>query len=240
MNKEIVYVAELDQDIDDVIAAEYLNKLGILKCVVLDPMPRTKEGFERRNKLEELGIEVRTNFPSISKYVFVGGALSLVSRYILTHKIDYLIMNGGFVGCNIVPEDKQLDKFKNKNVIRTFNFNCDVQATDKVLKSKNIDKIMLVGKNVCHNKINTPIGIWKNEQELFKKYNVRENKLQHDMLACREGLVELGILKEDSFLEYLDLKPFNLGLNGNMTLWGSKLSTDESPYKIVKAAVCWD
>lgn len=37
MEKEIVYVADLDQDIDDVVAAHYLNNKGVLKCVVYDP-----------------------------------------------------------------------------------------------------------------------------------------------------------------------------------------------------------
>lgn len=55
--KKIVYIAKLDQDIDDVIAAEYLYNKNVLKCIVLDPYPRTKEGFLRKMKLEKLGIE---------------------------------------------------------------------------------------------------------------------------------------------------------------------------------------
>ena len=239
MEKNIVYIAELDQDIDDIIAAEYLNKLNVLKCIVLDPRPVTKEGLERKQKLENLGISVFTDIPEDSKIIFVGGALSLVSDFVLTHKIDYLVMNGGFVGCNIVPEKEQLKKFKNKEVVRTFNFNCDVEATDKVLRSKNIENIILVGKNVCHNRINTPLGIWKNEKDLFEKYGVNETKLQHDMLACREGLIFLGLLKEEFYLNYLDVKPFNLGLNKTFTLWGSQIPSEKNPYNTVKAAISW-
>lgn len=235
--KEIVYVAELDQDIDDIIAAEYLNKMNVLKCVVLDPMPKTKEGVERRKALENLGIEVRTKMPPVAKYVFVGGALSLISSYIFNHKIEYLIMNGGFVGKNIV--EKPLEKFKNKTECRTFNFNCDINATDKVLKSKNIDNIILIGKNVCHDRRNTPMGIWKDEIELFNKYQVNSTKLQHDMLACREGLVHLGILNEELFVEYKDVYPYNLGLKGTYTEWGSELEKSKSQYNKVKAAVKW-
>ncbi len=44
-------------------------------------------------------------------------------------------MNGGFVGDNIVPKKDRLDKFDGKKTIRTFNFNCDIQSTDKILKS---------------------------------------------------------------------------------------------------------
>ena len=44
-------------------------------------------------------------------------------------------MNGGFVGDNIIPKEDRLEKFDGKKTIRTFNFNCDVYSTDKVLKS---------------------------------------------------------------------------------------------------------
>lgn len=234
---EIVYIAELDQDIDDVIAAEYLYKMNVLKCVVLDPIPKTKEGVERKKSLENLGIEVRTKMPPIAKYVFVGGALTSVALYIITHKVSYLIMNGGFVGNNLVKQP--LKKFQNKKECRTFNFNCDVIAADKVLKSKNIDNIMLIGKNVCHDRRNTPLNIWKNEKELFDKYQVNDTKLQHDMLACKEGLIELGLIDEESLLEYQIVQPYNLGLNGTRTLWGSELPNEKNQYRKVKSAIKW-
>ena len=87
-------------------------------------------------ELTNLGITVSKKIPNIAKYVFVGGALTEVARYISNRKIEYLIMNGGFVGNNIVNKEDELDKFKGKTTIRTFNFNCDVAAADKVLKSK--------------------------------------------------------------------------------------------------------
>ena len=235
MQKDIVYIAELDQDVDDVVAAEYLNNLNVLWCVVLDPIPKTKEGIERKQSLIDKGIEVLTKIPPDAKKVFVGGALTAVASFILNHKIEYLVMNGGFVGNNLVKNP--LEKFKNKKECRTFNFNCDIQATDKVLKSQNIDKIMLIGKNVCHDRRNTPSGIWKDELELFEKYNVSNTKLQHDMLACREGLVELGYLNDTSYLEYQDVFPYNLGLNKTQTLWGAKETKSE--YRMVKAAIKW-
>ena len=48
MEKEVVYVAELDSDVDDVVAAHYLFNEGVLKCVVCDPYPRTPEGLARK------------------------------------------------------------------------------------------------------------------------------------------------------------------------------------------------
>lgn len=237
MGKEIVYIAELDQDVDDVIAAEYLLNKGVLKCVVLDPLPKTQQGYERKQELIKLGIDVKTKFPLIAKYVIVGGALTSVAQYILDHKIEYLIMNGGFVGNNIVKTP--LKKFLNKTEVRTFNFNLDIDATHKVLTSNNINHIMLVGKNVCHDKRNSLNGIWENEENLIRKYQANDTKLQHDLLACREGLIELGLLKESSFLEYKQVKPYNKGLNGNKTLWGSKNLNESSLYRVVKAAINW-
>lgn len=235
MKPEIVYIAELDADADDVIAAEYLHKKGVLKEVVCDPKPRTDQGKKRKQSLEEIGVKVYDKMPPIAKYVFVGGALTELARYLINHKIEYLVMNGGFVGCNIV--ENPLEKFRDKRTVRTFNFNCDVKAADAVLKSKNIGTILLVGKNVCHSEKNTLNGIWAEEKELLEKYHSKSTKRQHDMLACREGLILIGLLQEASYLDYKAVYPYNTGLKGNMTEWGSTL--DKSPYRNVLAAVDW-
>lgn len=65
MEKEVVYVAELDSDVDDVVAAHYLFNEGVLKCVVCDPYPRTPEGLARKGKLETLGIDVVKKMPPV-------------------------------------------------------------------------------------------------------------------------------------------------------------------------------
>lgn len=235
MKREVIYIAELDADVDDVIAAEYLHKKGVLKEVVCDPKPRTEQGKERKQSLEEIGVKVSDKMPPTANYVFVGGALTELARYLINHKIDYLVMNGGFVGCNIVKNP--LEKFKGKQTVRTFNFNCDVKAADSVLRNKNIGTILLVGKNVCHSEKNTLNGVWEDEKELLEKYHSKPAKRQHDMLACREGLILIGLLIEPSYLEYKTVRPYNTGLKGNMTEWGSTIG--ESPYRSVLAAVDW-
>ena len=50
----IVYLAELDGDIDDIIAIEYLYNNNLLKCVVCDPLPSTKIGKIREKNLDKL------------------------------------------------------------------------------------------------------------------------------------------------------------------------------------------
>lgn len=92
MEKEVVYVAELDSDVDDVVAAHYLFNEGVLKCVVCDPYPRTPEGLARKGKLEALGIDVVKKMPPVAKYVFVGGALTAVAGYIRMHHVDWLVI----------------------------------------------------------------------------------------------------------------------------------------------------
>lgn len=238
MKREVVYIADLDQDIDDVVAAHYLHKEDVLKCVVCDPYPKSKEGLERKDKLEKLGIEVQKKMPPVAKYVFVGGALTLIASYIRTHHIDWLVMNGGFVGCNIVKPEQELEKFKGKETVRTYNFNCDAPATDLVLRSneRQIGHIVLVGKNVCHDIRNTRTGIWKGPKykEMFDLYHVKDLKRQHDMLACHEGLAFLN--ETEKFCEYDAVRPFNMGLDGRFTKWGST-KTKDTPYREVLAAV---
>ncbi len=231
----MVYVAELDADVDDVIAAEYLYKKGVLQEVVCDPIPRTTDGKYRKEQLELLGIKVSNKMPLDAQYVFVGGALTEVAHHLTRHKIACLVMNGGFVGDGIMR--KPLDKFKGKQVCKTFNFNCDVIAADSVLKSRTVENIVLVGKNVCHSEKNTLNGVWSAEKELLRKYNSKSDKRQHDMLACREGLVVLGMLNEKSYLDFKIVYPYNNGLKGKATEWGSKL--EESPYRTALAAVDW-
>lgn len=238
-NQKITYIAELDQDVDDVVALEYLHKLGYLKDVVLDPYPVEPEGIARMNEIKKY-VEVYDKIPKDTKIVFVGGALKQVAEYVEMNKLDWLVMNGGFVGNNI-ENHFELPKFKGKDTVRTFNFNSNIMATDKVLKSPNIKNIMLVGKNVCHNKKNTRMGIWKTDENLqgiFDKYGVNDRKLLHDLLACKEGLIKLGLLYEKSILKYRALKPYNEGIDGTYTKWGSCLPKNErSKYKVCYTAV---
>ena len=237
MNK-IAYVAELDQDVDDIIAIEYLFDKGVLDYVVLDPFPEEKIGRERMQIICDMGITVKRKIQPHTDIVFIGGPLTEVARYIQAgNSLSLIVMNGGFIGSNIVPKEKQLKKFKNKETVRTFNFNKDVYAADYVLKTSKdrINKIILVGKNVCHNKINTGNGLWNEEyyHNLFKKYNTHDYKLQHDMLACHEGLAFLN--NTEHYCKFINVYPYNNGLNDNMTNWGSKLEPTE--YREILAAV---
>jgi len=241
--ERIIYVAELDQDIDDIIAAEYLYRQGVLKGVVLDPYPKTEVGLKRLNNLKQKGISVSETIPDGTEYIFVGGALTTVANYIANHTgVKALVMNGGFVGCNIVPFKDQLDKFRNKEFVRTFNFNMDINATDAVMRStsEQIQEIILVGKNVCHSDKNTKLGLWKNgvAREILDEYHSKDEKKQHDMLACREGLILTKQMEGNLYCEYKEVYPVTQdGLKGNMTQWGSTVLKKKTPYRVVKSAI---
>ncbi|MFR3157355.1 MAG: hypothetical protein ACLTOK_03620 [Anaerobutyricum soehngenii] len=78
-----------------------------------------KKDWREKHPWGKIGVSVVKKMPAIAKYVFVGGALTLVADYIKMHHIDWLVMNGGFVGFNIAAYE--LDKFKGKKTVRTFN-----------------------------------------------------------------------------------------------------------------------
>lgn len=60
------------------------------------------------------------------------------------------ICQGGFVGSNMLPKEKQLEKFYGKTTCPTFNLNGDPKASLSLLGSNSFGEIRMVGKNVCH------------------------------------------------------------------------------------------
>ena len=234
-DNSIIYIADIDQDIDDIIAAEYLHIRNVLMGVVLDPLPKSVEGWSRVERLEKMGVKVFKEIP-LCNAIFIGGAFTKVAEYLEVNNVHSIVANGGFVGSNIVKLSDQLDKFKGKKFVRTFNFNIDVESTVKVLNSLNVVSISLIGKNVCHSEKNTINGIWKNH-EFLKKYHLKDIKRLHDLLMCREGINLID--GEPTLLDYRTVTPINEGLKGNMTKWGSQLWDSQNMGIGVKAAVGW-
>ena len=196
MNNNIVFVAEIGADIDDMIAVEYLYRIGALKCMVLDG---TNKDIERINKLIKLGVHVLNEIPEDTKIIFCGGSFTKIAKFVETHTLDLLFANGGFAGDNIVPLNKQLDKFRGRITNRTFNFNLDVNSAIKVLESKHIKNIYLVSKNVCHSSLNVH-GIL-HKDKFLDSYNLRSDKRLHDLLMAKEGINYL--YNNDSYCEYM-------------------------------------
>lgn len=236
--KEVTYVADIAQDIDDLIAIEALSLLGVLGCVVLDSPPADELSQMRVRSLINAGIRVCDSIPEASPIVFVGGGLGPVAEFLESGgRIRFLVMNGGFAGDNVVAEEQRLRKFSGRQAVRTYNFNLDADATDAVLRSDGISRIFLVGKNVCHSRLNTREGIWRNCGTFLDKFRLRPGKRLHDLLAACEGLSLVGLSDEPLSCEYRMLYPCNNGLSGDRTEWGCS----ESPtgYRQAMVAVGW-
>jgi len=225
MKKEIVFVADIADDIDDVIAIEYLANIGLLKCVVLDGKSRD---YVREKELEKIGVVFETEIPKETKILFCGGALNKISEFIKTNKIDLLVANGGFAGTNIVKKENVLNKFKNKEKIRTYNFNMDIDAALNVISSENINDVILVSKNVCHSELNCIDKI--HTDNFLDKYNLDKGKRLHDLLMVKEGVNY--ILGNKMNCEYLNITPVcERKTPDNMSIWGSELN-EKSNIKI--------
>lgn len=222
--KKITYVADIDQDVDDFLAVLYLQKSDMLKEVVFDPKPISSEGIQRKSILIKKGIKISENISEGTSVIFCGGALRNVLAYVKKCPIDLFVMNGGFAGCDVVEPVDELPKFKGKMSVRTYNFNLDISATHEFLSlSENyVRKTVLVGKNVCHSFQNTADYLWK-DTNFGISFKIPESKRLHDVLACHEGLAFLND-DESQFCKYEKLYPFNDGLNGSYTKWGSTIT----------------
>lgn len=218
MENKIVFIADIADDIDDVIAIEYLNSTNLLDCVVLDGKSRD---IKREDELKSIGVIFKEEIPVNSKILFCGGALTKIAEFIKNNEIELLVANGGYAGSNIVPFEKQLSKFKNRESIRTYNFNMDIDSAMNVLNSKNIKEILLVSKNVCHDIKNTHNIIHK--ETFLDKYNLSSEKRLHDLLMVKEGVNH--ILNNEMICEYKNVKlKCIIKEPNNMSTWGSYLS----------------
>lgn len=236
----IIYVADLDQDIDDYIAACYLHQKQVLTGIVCDPEPTSKEGIFRQKSLQKKGITFFPAIPHNTEIVIVGGALQKTEQFLQKNTLKYLFIQGGYVGCNIIPQEKILPKFCNKQFVRTYNFNLNVKATHNVLQNPNAKHIVLIGKHICHNIQNTSENIWSTDDtaaEILKEHKIEPRKRLHDLLVCHEAL---AFLKVDMhpFLKYQTLYPeTENGLQGSYTKWGS--SKQKNIYQPCLTAVEW-
>lgn len=219
---KIVFVADIDQDIDDLIAIEYLHIHGYLNCVVLDGLSNDEN---REDKISKMGIKIKEDIPEDTDIIFCGGGLTKVANYVINNKLKLLVANGGYVGSNIVPKEFQIKKFRGKEKVRTYNFNLDVTSAKLVLNSKHIKQVILVSKNVCHNMMNTQTIL--HNDNFIKKYKLDNRKRLHDLLMVKEGINYLEF--KDAICYYIQVRPvFEARSPDNMTLWGSELDADSN------------
>lgn len=176
--EKIIYIADISQDIDDLMAINFLKEKDRLLGVVLDGKSRDEE---REKILIDSNIKMFDAIPEGTKTVFCGGALTKIAEYLAKgFKLDQIVVNGFFAGCDLVPEEHVLPKFKNQLSCRSYNPGLDPGSALDVLESGT--NILVVSKNVCHNPNNVR-GKWHEEN-----FDCPERKLLHDVLMAKEGL----------------------------------------------------
>jgi inosine-uridine nucleoside N-ribohydrolase len=65
-------------------------------------------------------------------------------------KLGRLVAQGGFAGEGVVPEERQLEKFKGMVTCPTYNLNGDPRSALKAIESDRFTDKYFVSKNVCH------------------------------------------------------------------------------------------
>ncbi|EFC46350.1 predicted protein [Naegleria gruberi] len=196
-----------------------------------------------------------------TKLLFVTGApLSNLGTFIKNNqdefneeekRIGLCVIQGGYAGPNVVPEPFRLKKFKNEEMVSTYNFGGNVPAAKMVLNSKWIDRRILVSKNVCHGVIYGPKRHTSLESQI-EKYSNLKNKTPSQVLA----LIGLRIIYR-GMAKYLEKnaegKKFHDVLAGAVAIktsicqfkrveviesknkWGSKESLDSNTFISISA-----
>jgi pyrimidine-specific ribonucleoside hydrolase len=80
----------------------------------------------------------------------LGKAIQVADETHSDFTIGKVVIQGGFVGRNIVPESVALEKFKDKEMVPSWNLDGALKDTLRVLQSPRCCEIRLVSKNVCH------------------------------------------------------------------------------------------
>jgi len=119
---------------------------------------------------------------TIAKYkdlkIVSGAGLSCVAKYLDKYntKLNEVVVQGGFAGDSVVPEQYRLTKFAGRETCPTFNLNADIPAAKLVIDTKQIHTKRFVSKNVCHGVIY--------DQEMHERIRpFRHNNKGLDMLV---------------------------------------------------------
>ncbi|WP_327001874.1 nucleoside hydrolase [Dactylosporangium sp. NBC_01737] len=65
-------------------------------------------------------------------------------------QLGEVVVQGGFAGAGVVPEDRQLEKFRGLVTCPSYNLNGDPRSALAVIAAESIARKRFVSKNVCH------------------------------------------------------------------------------------------
>lgn len=103
-------------------------------------------------------VELLFNELTDDTFILTGAPLTNIAAFLNSHPdkfISHMTTQGGYLG-NLVPEEKRLEKFKNRTSIRTYNLTNDTDAFNTVNYSKKIKDLTYVTKDLCHGFLYTP------------------------------------------------------------------------------------
>lgn len=109
------------------------------------PMPASRDAEAAGALLRELCARPGMTLLTGAALKNLGAALKLDG-----FKLDRLVVQGGFAGEGVVPQTKQLEKFKGRVTCPTFNLNGDPKSALAAIASPAITTKRFVSKNVCH------------------------------------------------------------------------------------------
>jgi len=143
-----------------------------------------------------------------------------------------LVAQGGFAGQGVVPEDKQLDKFKGRLTCPTYNFNGAPGFAQTVLNFDGIKVKKFVSKNVCH-------GVYYNN-ELHKEIEIIKNKPKY--LELIYSCMNKYLQKKSDGKKFHDPLAACAAINEDIITWKEvKLFRDKGEWgaKLCKGSNIW-
>lgn len=84
--------------------------------------------------------------------IVTGAALTNVKHLLDKANVflDEIVMQGGFAGDSVVPEEFRMEKFQGRETYPTFNLNGNIEAAKEVISTTAFKLKRFVSKNVCH------------------------------------------------------------------------------------------
>lgn len=135
---------------------------------------------------------------ALAKYsnltILCGGPLKNIGALIREFDpiIPRIVVQGGFAGSNIVPEELILEKFKGKQYCPTFNLNGDPKSAQFLLSNPKAESRIFVSKNVCHGVI----------------YNQKFHQEMKQYVGCNSGF-DLMFAGMEKYLQDHEQKAFH-------------------------------
>jgi inosine-uridine nucleoside N-ribohydrolase len=86
--------------------------------------------------------------------IVTGAALTNIGKFLSNNptkpSVEEIVIQGGFAGDSVVPEQYRLAKFMGKETCPTFNLNGNIDAAKQIIASDVFKVKRFVSKNVCH------------------------------------------------------------------------------------------